>query len=140
MTSTENCSSLTSTTASHWPDVPFDQIVRSATGPTFFSRKRLTSVTTSIWDASPATPNYRDIDTWTLDQSFPDPGDGTSAGLWLTMLCTSLVYWPYTGTQALTGSFGRAGVNPVCFVLGPKTARTTAPSSHVPAMKKKTLL
>ncbi|MEV7365473.1 polymorphic toxin-type HINT domain-containing protein [Streptomyces sp. NPDC091299] len=91
VTSTENCSSLTSSTASHWPDVPFDQIcdsgkVCSATGPTFFSRKRLTSVTTSIWDASLATPNYRDIDTWTLDQSFPDPGDGTSAGLWLTSI------------------------------------------------------
>ncbi|MEU2556414.1 RHS repeat-associated core domain-containing protein [Streptomyces sp. NPDC013313] len=88
VTSTETCSSLTSTTASHWPDVPFDQIcasgkICSATGPTFFSRKRLTGVTTSIWDASLSTPAYRDIDTWALDQSFPDPGDGTSAGLWL---------------------------------------------------------
>ncbi|MEU9407858.1 RHS repeat-associated core domain-containing protein [Streptomyces sp. NPDC048281] len=88
VTSTEDCSSLTSSTASHWPDVPFDQIcasgkVCSATGPTFFSRKRLTGVTTGVWDASLSTPAYRDVDTWALDQSFPDPGDGTSAGLWL---------------------------------------------------------
>ncbi|MER6536625.1 RHS repeat-associated core domain-containing protein [Streptomyces sp900105755] len=88
VTSGEDCSSLASSTASHWPDVPFDQICASgkvctATGPTFFSRKRLTGVTTSVWDASLSTPAYRDVDTWALDQSFPDPGDGTSAGLWL---------------------------------------------------------
>ncbi|MFD8723883.1 polymorphic toxin-type HINT domain-containing protein [Streptomyces sp. NPDC059629] len=88
VTSTENCSSLTSGTASHWPDVPYDQLcdsgkVCSATGPTFFSRKRLTDVTARIWDASLSPPDYRDVDTWKLDQSFPDPGDGTSAGLWL---------------------------------------------------------
>ncbi|UIX32034.1 putative adhesin [Streptomyces sp. GQFP] len=88
VTSTEDCSSLTSSTSSHWPDVPFDEIcasgkVCSATGPTFFSRKRLTGVTTSVWDASLATPAYRDVDSWALAHSFPDPGDGTSAGLWL---------------------------------------------------------
>ncbi|MFI6546307.1 RHS repeat-associated core domain-containing protein [Streptomyces prunicolor] len=88
VTSSEDCSSLTSTTAAHWPDVPFDQICASgkvctATGPTFFSRKRLTGVTTSVWDASLSTPAYRDVDSWALEQSFPDPGDGTSAGLWL---------------------------------------------------------
>ncbi|MGW3644690.1 polymorphic toxin-type HINT domain-containing protein [Streptomyces sp. NPDC000878] len=88
VTSTETCASPTSATASHWPDVPFDQICASgkvcdATGPTFFSRKRLTGVTTSVWDASLATPAYRSADSWALDQSFPDPGDGTSAGLWL---------------------------------------------------------
>ncbi|MFI1602372.1 DddA-like double-stranded DNA deaminase toxin [Streptomyces griseofuscus] len=88
VTSGETCASLTSSTAAHWPDVPFDQICDSgkvckSTGPTFFSRKRLTGVTTRIWDASLATPAYRDVDSWALDQSFPDPGDGTSAGLWL---------------------------------------------------------
>ncbi|MFJ9633989.1 polymorphic toxin-type HINT domain-containing protein [Streptomyces sp. NPDC101175] len=88
VSSGEDCSSLTSSTSSHWPDVPFDQIcasgkVCSATGPTFFSRKRLSGVTTRIWDASLSTPAYRDVDSWALDQSFPDPGDSTSAGLWL---------------------------------------------------------
>ncbi|MDO0936774.1 RHS repeat-associated core domain-containing protein [Streptomyces sp. DG2A-72] len=88
VTSTEDCSSLTSSTSSDWPDVPYDQIcasgkVCSATGPTFFSRKRLTGITTSVWDASLATPAYRAVDSWALAHSFPDPGDGTSAGLWL---------------------------------------------------------
>ncbi|MGY4739891.1 polymorphic toxin-type HINT domain-containing protein [Streptomyces sp. ATMOS53] len=88
VTSGEDCSSLTSTTAAHWPDVPFDQICASgkvckATGPTFFSRKRLTGVTTSVWDASLSTPAYRDVDSWAFAHAFPDPGDGTSAGLWL---------------------------------------------------------
>jgi RHS repeat-associated protein len=88
VTSSEKCSSLTATTAAHWPDVPYDQVCASgkvcdATGPTFFSRRRLTTVTTSIWDASLSTPGYRDVDSWALDQSFLDPGDGTSAGLWL---------------------------------------------------------
>ncbi|MFE3267107.1 polymorphic toxin-type HINT domain-containing protein [Streptomyces sp. NPDC059215] len=88
VTASETCSSLTTGTAAHWPDVPYDQICASgkvckSTGPTFFSRQRLTNVTTSIWDASLAKPAYRDVDSWALDQSFPDPGDGTSAGLWL---------------------------------------------------------
>ncbi|MFJ2646706.1 polymorphic toxin-type HINT domain-containing protein [Streptomyces sp. NPDC087420] len=88
-TSTETCSSPTTATAKDWPDVPFDQICASTaactgnTGPTFFSRKRLTTVATQVWDASLATPAYRPVDSWALDQSFPSPGDGTSAGLWL---------------------------------------------------------
>jgi RHS repeat-associated protein len=91
LTSTETCSSLTSSDSSDWPDVPFDQICASATkctatGPTFFSRKRLTGVTTKVWDASLSTPAYRNVDSWALAQSFPDPGDGTSAGLWLTSI------------------------------------------------------
>ncbi|MEW2518773.1 RHS repeat-associated core domain-containing protein [Actinacidiphila alni] len=88
-TDTEPCGTLSPTTAKDWPDVPFDQICNLGTvckttpSPTFFSRRRLTGVTTKIWDASLATPAYKDIDAWVLDQSFPDPGDGTSAGLWL---------------------------------------------------------
>ncbi|WP_051839835.1 RHS repeat-associated core domain-containing protein [Streptomyces sp. NRRL F-5126] len=88
-TSTEKCDSLTSTTAKYWPDVPYDEICDSGKvckddpAPTFFSRKRLTAVTTKVWDASASPAAYRDVDSWKLDQSFPDPGDGTSAGLWL---------------------------------------------------------
>ncbi|WP_329364716.1 polymorphic toxin-type HINT domain-containing protein [Streptomyces sp. NBC_00669] len=86
---TEPCTSLTSTTKADWPDVPFDQVCAADTvctnnpAPTFFSRKRLTGITTKVWDASPAKPGYRDVDSWALDQSFVDPGDGTSASLWL---------------------------------------------------------
>ncbi|WP_406113915.1 polymorphic toxin-type HINT domain-containing protein [Streptomyces sp. NBC_01014] len=87
-TSTETCSSLTSAAAKDWPDVPYDQICASGAtcsvnSPTFFSRKRLTGISTQVWDASLSKPAYRPVDSWALDQSFLDPGDGTSAGLWL---------------------------------------------------------
>lgn len=77
-------SSLTSATARSWPDVPFDQICTSSTAcpsqvaPTFFTRKRLTAVTTQVLSGA----TYQDVDRWTLAHTFPDPGDG-GASLWL---------------------------------------------------------
>ena len=70
--------------ATHWPDVPWDQ---SCTGdtctdkfvPTFWSTKRLNTVTTQVRSGT----TFRNIERWTLNQTFPDPGDGTRAGLWL---------------------------------------------------------
>ncbi|MGV9248760.1 RHS repeat domain-containing protein [Streptomyces sp. NPDC003710] len=82
-----SCTSLTSTTKANWPDVPFDMICAANTkcttqiGPAFFTRKRLTDVTTSVWTGSGTT--QRDVDTWHLDQSFPDTGDASSPSLWL---------------------------------------------------------
>ncbi|WP_426570362.1 RHS repeat-associated core domain-containing protein [Streptomyces canus] len=79
------CSSLTETTKANWPDVPFDMICAASTkcttqiGPSFFTRKRLTDVTTSVWTGT----TQRDVDTWHLEQSFPDTGDASSASLWL---------------------------------------------------------
>ncbi|MGV9557436.1 RHS repeat domain-containing protein [Streptomyces sp. NPDC003522] len=81
------CSSLSSTTKANWPDVPFDMICASGTkcatqiGPAFFTRKRLTDVTTSVWTGTGTT--QRDVDTWHLEQSFPDTGDASSPSLWL---------------------------------------------------------
>ncbi|SNS91960.1 YD repeat-containing protein [Actinoplanes regularis] len=73
--------------ATKWPDVPWDQ---SCTGdkceddfsPTFWTTKRLAAVTTQVRDGS----EYRNVDRWTLTHTFPDPGDGTRAGLWLSKL------------------------------------------------------
>lgn len=71
--------------ATTWPDTPFDQECTaspcSVTSPTFWTTKRLASVTTKIWDAGAA--RHVDVESWTLTHSFPDPGDGTRAGLWL---------------------------------------------------------
>ncbi|WP_105970915.1 ricin-type beta-trefoil lectin domain protein [Streptomyces geranii] len=73
-------------TAASWPDVPFDQICKDEDSceeqwsPSFFSRKRLTSVTTEIRKSA---GTYAPVDTWTLDQSYPDTGDGSTASLWL---------------------------------------------------------
>ncbi|WP_262386963.1 RHS repeat-associated core domain-containing protein [Streptomyces sp. TRM49041] len=76
-----DCSSLTESTAHNWPDVPFDAICSSgesetdclAIGPSFFSRKRLTTVDTVSWDAASAA--YKPVDSWTLTQKYLDGGD-----------------------------------------------------------------
>ena len=71
--------------ATHWPDVPWDRACDASpcrTGsPTFWTTKRLASVTTKV-GGSP-------VEKWTLGHSFPDPGDGTRAGLWLDKVSRS---------------------------------------------------
>ncbi|MFJ1672806.1 RHS repeat-associated core domain-containing protein [Streptomyces bottropensis] len=82
-----SCSSLTENTKANWPDVPYDMICAASTkcttqiGPAFFTRKRLTDITTSVWTGTSTT--RRDVDTWHLEQDFPDTGDASSASLWL---------------------------------------------------------
>ncbi|WP_212831709.1 RHS repeat-associated core domain-containing protein [Catellatospora sp. TT07R-123] len=65
--------------AVHWPDVPWDQECTGSpckhASPTFWTTKRLAKVTTRT--------GGRDVESWTLTHSFPNPGDGTRAGLWL---------------------------------------------------------
>jgi RHS repeat-associated protein len=80
---------LTSTNASKWPDVPFDRICTNTTecttkqaGPSFFSRKRLTTVNTYIYTSGA----YAPVDSWSLGQSFPATGDSTSPALWLSSI------------------------------------------------------
>ncbi len=74
-----DCASLTKDTAENWPDVPFDAICSSGdsdckgSGPTFFSRKRVTAVHTHSWDA--AAGAYKPVDSWALTQQYLDGGD-----------------------------------------------------------------
>ncbi|GLW35249.1 polymorphic toxin-type HINT domain-containing protein [Actinoplanes regularis] len=77
---------LTDTTKDAWPDVPFDQICAanvkcktSQVSPTFFTRKKLSTVTTEIRNGA---TTYTPVERWTLGHLFPDNGDG-SRGLWL---------------------------------------------------------
>ncbi|SDP62183.1 RHS repeat-associated core domain-containing protein [Streptomyces sp. cf386] len=90
--SISNCDSLTEDTRDNWPDVPFDAICKDGdkctgnTGPTFFTRKRLTGITTYAWNAAAATPAFEPVDAWTLKQRYLDPGDtgdSTDQSLWL---------------------------------------------------------
>ncbi|WP_194916372.1 RHS repeat domain-containing protein [Catenulispora rubra] len=98
-----NCanSNLNSSTAPNWPDVPFNQICAAGAAscanysPTYFSTKRLTSISTAVLVGS----TYQPVDTFTLSQSFPapqaglvpagssvsasNPGDGSVAVMWL---------------------------------------------------------
>ncbi|WP_280718252.1 RHS repeat-associated core domain-containing protein [Kitasatospora sp. MAP5-34] len=75
--------------SSYWPDVPVDQECPDPAttttpcahyGPTFFSTKKLTSITTAVRSNNA----WNDVDSYALSQSFPPPGDSTSQRtLWL---------------------------------------------------------
>ncbi|WP_374008776.1 RHS repeat-associated core domain-containing protein [Leifsonia sp. LS-T14] len=82
-----------------YPDVPFDQLCTSGTcadhtGPTFWTTSRLSSVKTQVQ----AGGSYKDVDSWSLKHTFPAPGDGTSAALWLA----SITHTGYAGGSSLT--------------------------------------
>ncbi|WP_199551577.1 RHS repeat domain-containing protein [Streptomyces sp. N35] len=76
---------FTAANAKYWPDVPFDQYCAAGTdcknrySPSFWSRKRITQVSTEVRDGSA----YKQVDTYAFDQNFPSTGDGSSPALWL---------------------------------------------------------
>ncbi len=89
------CDALTEDTRDNWPDVPFDAVCKTGdkctgnVGPTFFTRKRLTAVTTYAWEAAGTTPGFRPVDQWQLKQKYLDPGDTgdtSDQSLWLEEL------------------------------------------------------
>ncbi|MEW2116045.1 polymorphic toxin-type HINT domain-containing protein [Streptomyces sp. NPDC005474] len=108
----QTCGSLTSSSRNAWPDVPFDQICAAGKpctdqpSPSFFTRKRLTDVTTQVYDGAGAESDYRAVNAWHLGQSFPDPGDGSDAGLWLD----SIKRTGMAGTDASLPSVTFSGV------------------------------
>ncbi|WP_406078476.1 polymorphic toxin-type HINT domain-containing protein [Micromonospora sp. NBC_00858] len=68
----------------HWPDTPWEsECTGSSCGdkytPTFWSTKRLLSVTTQVRSGG----SYNNVEQWNFTHRFPDPGDTTRAGLWL---------------------------------------------------------
>ncbi|WP_433439626.1 RHS repeat-associated core domain-containing protein [Nonomuraea sp. CA-141351] len=68
----------------NWPDVPWEQNCAAATcheyyAPTFWSTKRLAKITTRVRRDG----GFADVDSWELNQEFPNPGDGEKATLWL---------------------------------------------------------
>lgn len=73
--------------AVHWPDVPWDTSCAADScankfSPTFWSTKRLSSLTTQVKKGTA----YSNVERWTFAHTFPDPGDGTRAGLWLSKI------------------------------------------------------
>ncbi|MBC3844500.1 hypothetical protein GXW82_43245 [Streptacidiphilus sp. 4-A2] len=88
-TSSTGCatSTLTSSTASSWPDVPFDQncangAACSSQGPSYWSENELTGIQTQALVGTTET----DVDSWAFEYSFPATGDSTTPSLWLSTL------------------------------------------------------
>jgi RHS repeat-associated protein len=88
------------TSQAQWPDTPLDQKCPGASGcasnvaPSFFTTKMLSKVHAQIKSGT----TFTDVDAWTLGHSFPDPGDTTSAALWLD----SVQRTAGTGTGAIS--------------------------------------
>ncbi|MEU8586895.1 polymorphic toxin-type HINT domain-containing protein [Streptomyces sp. NPDC048664] len=99
-----DCSSLTKDTADNWPDIPFDAICSkddddcNTAGPSFFTRKRLTGIDTSSYNA---TSNYYDpVDSWALTEQYLDGGDiGDTSDQVLTL--TSLTHTGKAGDTSI---------------------------------------
>lgn len=76
-----SCTNLTKDTSDNWPDVPFDSICSAsetdcrASGPAFFTRKRMTAINTFAWSTGLEPDNYAPVDTFDLAQEYLDPGD-----------------------------------------------------------------
>jgi RHS repeat-associated protein len=88
----------------NWPDVFWDGECTTSTckgknSPSFYSTKRLDTITTQVLGGGQPV----DVDRWTLDQQYPDPGSGEKAVLWLRAIT-------HTG---LVG--GQAALPPVTF-------------------------
>ncbi|WP_189971955.1 scabin-related ADP-ribosyltransferase [Streptomyces violascens] len=80
------CGTFDTNNATNWPDVPFDLYCKDGAtecknqySPTFWSRKRLTTITTKALTGGA----YKDVDSWALQQGFPAAGDGVSTPMWL---------------------------------------------------------
>ena len=79
-----------STAATQYPDVPYDlNCAQGATctnwAPAYYSTVRLDSIVTEQYLVG-APNNYQPVDTYTLHQSEPATGDGTSPTLWLASI------------------------------------------------------
>lgn len=85
-TQTLNGNATTPAVAANYPDVPFDQNCQTGCSalisPTFWTTGMLTGISTTVLKSG----SYQPVDAWTLGHSFPDPGDGTNAALWLTKI------------------------------------------------------
>ncbi|MGW7612945.1 polymorphic toxin-type HINT domain-containing protein [Streptomyces sp. NPDC054766] len=101
-------SQFTTANAAYWPDVPIDLNCTKDSactnhGPSFWSRKRLTSITTQIQTGGAT----RQIDKYTFTQSFPDGGDHAPT-LWLDSI-------KRTGLDTLGGASGSTSTPAVSF-------------------------
>ncbi|WP_461712273.1 RHS repeat-associated core domain-containing protein [Streptomyces sp. DSM 41013] len=123
-----DCGSLTKDTAENWPDVPFDAICSkdddecNAAGPSFFTRKRLTSIDTSSYNATSSA--YDPVDSWALTEKYLDGGDiGDSSDQVLTL--TELRRTAKAGDTAIK-------VDPIVFTYQMRPNRVDATDDILP--------
>ncbi|WP_269285761.1 RHS repeat domain-containing protein [Streptomyces sp. H39-C1] len=109
------CSTFDATNAKNWPDTPFDQDCKDGAeckdqfSPTFWSRKRLKTITTKILTGGA----YKQVDSWAVGQDFPASGDGISTPMWLKSIT-------HTGTDKAGTT---AALDPVTFAGEQKANR-----------------
>ncbi|MBF9069163.1 RHS repeat domain-containing protein [Streptacidiphilus fuscans] len=128
-TSSTGCatSTLTSSTASNWPDVPYD--LNCANGasctsnaPSFWSENELASIQTQALVGTTET----NVDSWAFTYSFPATGDSTSPSLWLNTVTN-------TGQDTSAGgSTSPIAMPPVSFSGTPLSNRVNLSDGYPP--------
>ncbi|WP_430791339.1 RHS repeat-associated core domain-containing protein [Actinoplanes sp. G11-F43] len=85
-----DCGTTSEPTTKNWKDTPWDQECKaSATScpdqfsPTFWTTKRLKTVTTRVWDTTVTPAAWQNVDSWALTHTFSATADTTHTGLWL---------------------------------------------------------
>ncbi|MEU5521850.1 RHS repeat-associated core domain-containing protein [Streptomyces sp. NPDC047860] len=130
-----DCSSLTKDTAENWPDVPFDAICSkddaecNAAGASFFTRKRLTGISTFSYNATSSA--YDPVDSWALTGQYLDGGDiGDSSDQVLTL--QSLKRTAKAGDTSIT-------VDPITFTYQMRPNRVDATDDILPLTRPRIL-
>ncbi|MFC4033368.1 RHS repeat-associated core domain-containing protein [Streptomyces polygonati] len=128
-TSATGCatSTLTSSTASKWPDVPFDLNCASgascsSNSPSFWTENELTGIQAQALVGSTET----NVDSWAFAYSFPPTGDVTTPSLWLDTVTR-------TGQDTSAGGSASALAMPkVTFAGTPLSNRTNLTNGYPP--------
>lgn len=121
-TRTGRCVNTCQENTSDYPDAPWDLYCSSSTScptlvaPVFWTRYKLSTVATKVWD--PALAGYRKVDEWNLTHTYPATGDNispagddTSPNLWLQNI--SHTGYAANGTTTLAEpalTFGGSGL------------------------------
>ena len=120
------CDPLSSSTASDWPDVPYDLNCTPGQfcdigGPSMWSTVALAGITTEQYNGS----SYATVDSYAFTQTMPAPGDGTSATLWLSSITR-------TGEDTTAG--GTSVTMPAVTFAGIQEPNRTDPNVGGPAL------
>ncbi|MGW1169131.1 RHS repeat-associated core domain-containing protein [Streptomyces sp. NPDC002550] len=133
-TSSSGCatSTLSSSTASQWPDVPYDLNCTngsscSVNSPTFWSEYELTGIQTQALVGTTET----NVDSFTFAHSFPATGDATTPSLWLSSITR-------TGQDTSAGgSTSSLSVPPVTLSGTPLSNRVNTTDGYPPITRQR---